>query len=229
MYIMLKIFIGYDSNEIVAFHTMVSSIIRYSTTPVSIVPLNLEHMKAFYNRAKDSTCSTEFSYSRFLVPFLSGFEGWSLFTDCDMIVTQDITRLFALADDKYAVQVVKHDYVPKNEIKFLGATQFQYPKKNWSSVMLFNNAKCQALQPSVVQNATGKYLHRFEWLENEDLIGTLPPEWNFLVSEYDVPSVTPSLIHYTVGGPYFNEYQDVDYAENWRQEMEFMSSVTQRK
>jgi len=119
-----------------------------------------------------------------------------------------------LKDETKAVLVCKHDYIPKEEVKFLGQTQTKYEKKNWSSVMLFNNQKCLSLTEDYVNSATGLQLHQFKWLESEDLIGSLPLEWNWLVGEYPTNKNAKNL-HYTLGGPYFSDYQDTDNASDW--------------
>jgi len=215
---MIKIFIGYDPREKIAYHTLVQSIIENSSEPVSITPIAKNHLGNIYKRTRSVKESTEFSLTRFLTPCLSGFEGWSIFMDCDMIVTSDIKALWDLKDDQYAVMCVKHDYTPSSERKFLDQIQTAYPKKNWSSVMLFNNAKCTSLTPEVVQHEDGLFLHQFKWLESEELIGELPHTWNFLVGEEEKLNngKIPDLIHYTLGGPYFEDYKGCDYEEVWK-------------
>ncbi len=128
-----------------------------------------------------------------------------------------------MQDERFAVQVVKHDHVPSEDVKFLGATQTRYEKKNWSSVMLFNCARCTALTPDYINSASGLDLHRFHWLSGDELIGELPHRWNHLV-DYDptLPESKLSLLHYTIGGPYFPEYKDCGYADLWRTELERM-------
>lgn len=218
---MVQAFIGYDPREAVAFSVLAYSIHMRASQPVSITPLMLSQLKSIYTRERHPLQSTDFSFSRFLVPYLSGYSGWSLFMDCDMLVLDDIAKLWALRDERYAVQAVKHRHVPKEDIKFLGAKQTKYEKKNWSSVILFNNAKCRVLTPEDVNTATGLELHQFKWLGNDDLIGEIPHRWNHLVG-YDVPSKEISLVHYTIGGPYFEEYKDCEYAEEWRRELRQM-------
>jgi len=225
---MINIFIGYDPRETVAFSVLAHSIHARSSQPVSITPLMLSQLGGIYTRERHSLQSTDFSFSRFLTPYLSGYSGWSVFMDCDMLVLDDIAKLWALRDDRYAVQVVKHNHVPKEEIKFLGAKQTKYEKKNWSSVMLFNNAKCRALTPEYVNIATGLELHQFKWLGNDDLIGEIPHRWNHLVG-YDAPDPDVSLVHYTIGGPYFEEYRDCEHAEEWRAERERMLYADRNK
>ena len=224
---MIKIFIGYDPREKVAYHTLVQSIIENASEPVSISPIAKKHLGNIYQRTRTVKESTEFSLTRFLTPYLSGFDGWSIFMDCDMIVTSDIKTLWDLQDDQYAVMCVKHHYTPSNERKFLDQIQTVYPKKNWSSVMLFNNAKCTALTPEVVQHEDGLFLHQFKWLESEELIGELPHTWNFLVGEEEkFPNETiPDLIHYTLGGPYFEDYKGCDYQEVWEEYKTEMTSA----
>ncbi|MEN3791775.1 glycosyltransferase [Fulvimarina sp. MAC3] len=209
-----RVFIGFDTKEVIAYHVLAQSILEKSSMPVQFTPIVLSNLEGIFTRERNSLQSTEFSFSRFLVPYLSGFEGWSLFMDCDMLMRVDIAELWKLRDEKYAVQVVKHDYVPKTETKFLGQTQTKYEKKNWSSVILFNNAKCSALTPDYVNSATGLQLHQFKWLEGDENIGELPAEWNWLVNEYD-HNPDAKNVHFTDGGPYFDEYKNDDYSEEW--------------
>jgi hypothetical protein len=221
---MLRVFIGYDRREAVAYHVLAHSILRRASIPVSVAPVMLSQLQGIYTRARGPTESTEFSLSRFLVPALSGYEGWSLFMDCDMLCRTDIAALAAESGrhaDK-AVLVCQHDYVPKSERKFLNQVQTKYPRKNWSSLMLFNNARCRALTPGYVNQATGLELHRFSWLEDDGLIGKLPLEWNWLVDEYEAKA-DAKIVHYTLGGPWFPEYEDCDYADEWRYELKAMT------
>lgn len=220
---MIRIFIGYDHREAAAFHVLSHSIMARSSAPIEIAPLALQNLQSIFTRPKDPKQSTEFSFSRFLTPYLSDYAGWSVFCDCDMLVLDDIAKLWALRDDRYAVQVVKHDHKPKDDVKFLGEPQTKYEKKNWSSVMLFNNAKCRALTPEYVNTATGLQLHQFKWLGDDGLIGEIPGRWNHLV-DYD-PPLPPdqlSLLHYTEGGPYFESYKTCGYADLWFAERERM-------
>jgi hypothetical protein len=212
---MLQVFIGYDPNETVAYHTLAHSILRRSSIPVSVAPLMQSQLKGIYTRPRGPTESTEFSLTRFLVPHLSGYRGWSLFMDCDMLCRADIAELAAYSErspDK-AVLVCKHDYVPKTERKFLDQVQTKYPRKNWSSLMLFNNERCGALTADYVNSASGLDLHRFAWTEDAR-IGDLPLEWNWLVGEYPHDPAA-KIVHYTLGGPYFDDYRGCDYAEEW--------------
>jgi len=223
----IRVFIGFDGREDVAFSVLAHSIHRNASQPVSIAPVMLSQLGGVYRRDVNPLQSTQFSFSRFLTPWLCGYEGWAVFMDCDMLVLDDIARLWALRDERYAVQVVKHVHVPKEDVKFLGAVQTKYEKKNWSSVMLMNCAKCTALTPEYVNSATGLQLHQFKWLDDDSLIGELPSRWNHLVG-YDPPRKDASLVHYTIGGPYFEEYAQCEYAREWWHERELMLAVDQR-
>jgi hypothetical protein len=211
---MINIFIGYDSKEKIAYHVLSESILKNSTKPVSITPIYLPNIKDDFLRERNNLSSTEFSFSRFIIPHLMNYQGWALFMDCDMLMKVDIAELWRLRDDKYAVQVCKHDYVPRTETKFLGHVQTAYPKKNWSSFMLMNCKKCIRLTPEYVNKASGLELHQFKWLENEELIGSLPLEWNWLAGEYPYKEDVKN-IHFTEGGPYFEQYADCDYSSEW--------------
>lgn len=220
---MIRIFIGYDPREAVAYNVLCHSIQARVSEPVAITPLSLKNLGELMWRERHDLQSTDFSFSRFLTPYLCDFEGWALFMDCDMLVLDDMANLWNLRDDQYAVQCVKHDHVPPEERKFLDQPQTKYEKKNWSSVMLFNNAKCSALTPDYVNTASGLELHRFHWLGDDTLIGDIPPRWNHLV-DYDpeTPLTEISNLHYTTGGPYFEEYKDCGYADIWQAEREQM-------
>jgi len=202
-----KIFIGYDPREKIAFHVLSQSIIENSSIPVSITPIYLKNLRKFYRRKKKIKDSTEFSISRFLAPYLSNYEGYSLFVDCDFIIREDVAKLVKIAksNSKKALWCVKHNYVPKNKIKFLNEKQLLYSKKNWSSFVVYNNRKCKILTPRFIEKANGLYLHQFKWTK-DSLIGALPRQWNVLVGEQKIPKDFKSL-HFTVGGPYFKKYK----------------------
>jgi hypothetical protein len=223
----IRVFIGYDTREAAAFSVLAHSIHARATEPVEIAPVKLSELAGLYRREWNPLQSTQFSFSRFLTPSLCGYEGWAVFMDCDMLVLDDIAKLWRLRDDRYAVQVVKHVHVPKEETKFLGAVQTKYEKKNWSSVMLMNCARCTALTPEYVNRASGLELHQFKWLEGDHLIGEIPHAWNHLVG-YDAPRRDASLVHYTIGGPYFDAYRDCEYAKEWFAERDAMLRVEQR-
>lgn len=225
---MINICIGYDPREAVAFSVLAYSIHARATQPVSIAPLMLSQLGGVLTRERHPLQSTDFSFSRFLTPYLSGFAGWSLFMDCDMLVQEDVAKLWALRDDRFAVMVVKHEHVPRETTKFLGEPQTKYEKKNWSSVILFNNAKCRALTPDYVNTASGLDLHQFKWLNDDALIGELPDRWNHLVG-YNPPRADAALVHYTLGGPYFAEYAGCEYSAQWRRERDAMLSISAAK
>jgi hypothetical protein len=224
---MINIFIGYDPREAVAYSVLAYSIQARASQPVSIAPLMLAQLKGILTRERHPLQSTDFSFSRFLTPYLSGHAGWSVFMDCDMLMLEDVARLWQLRDDRYAVMVVKHNHVPKETVKFLGEPQTKYEKKNWSSVILFNNARCRALTPEYVNQASGLELHQFKWLGNDDLIGALPERWNHLVG-YNPPRKDAALVHYTLGGPYFDDFRACEYAKEWFAERDAMLRVASR-
>jgi len=227
---MLKIFIGYDSVESVAWHTMAHSIFERSSAPVSIIPLYLGNLKDIYTRERNSKQSNEFSFTRFLVPYLSDYSGYAVFFDCDMMLRTDINEILDVVNSQpdKAVYVVKHDYTPKNKIKFLKQVQYEYPRKNWSSVVLWNcgHPSNKKVTKDYVNTASPMELHRFLWLKDEE-IGDLDVRWNWLVGEYANPPKDVKNVHWTVGGPYFNEYKNVDFSEEWFEEKDRMQNCNQ--
>ena len=227
---MIRIFIGYDRREAGANAVLAHSLNRRSSEALAITPVALDSLKkmGLYRRETNALASTDFSFSRFLAPYLCDFQGWAIFMDNDILALDDIAKLWALRDDRYAVQVVKHNHVPKEGVKFLDKVQTKYEKKNWSSVMLLNCAKCTALTPDYVNTASGLELHQFKWLAGDELIGGLPNRWNHLVN-YDPPNADAALVHFTLGGPYFNEYADCEFAKEWRAERDDMLHVEQRQ
>jgi hypothetical protein len=222
----VRVFVGYDPREGVAFDVLSHSIKSRTRAPVSVEPLALAELGDLMWRERHELQSTDFSFSRFLVPHLCDFEGWAVFMDCDMLVLDDIADLWALRDERFAVQVVQHDHRPGESTKFLDQPQNSYEKKNWSSVMLMNCARCTALTPDYVNTASGLDLHRFRWLGNEGLIGELPHRWNHLV-DYDppLPAEEISNLHFTSGGPWFAEYEGCGYADLWVAERDRMLSA----
>ncbi len=223
----LRVFVGYDPREDIAYQVCKHSIEKRSPNAV-VKPLIQKELReqGYYDRPIDKLASTEFTFTRFLVPELSNFNGWAMFMDCDMILQTDINELFAQADEKYALMCVKHDYTPKEGIKMDGQAQTVYPRKNWSSVMLFNcsHPSNQEINVELVNDPkiTGKYLHRFSWLKDDE-IGELSPEWNWLAGWYKEPDDgKPKLIHYTEGGPWFENYRYCEYHSEWKQELQEM-------
>lgn len=224
---MKKIFIGYDPREDIAYQVCKHSILK--RTPDAIIqPLIKKELEAqnWYTRPIDKLASTEFTFTRFLVPALMDHKGWALFIDCDMLLQSDITELFKLADNQYAVMVVKHAFHPTHTIKMDGKKQSRYPRKNWSSVMLFNcsHPSNKILTKELVNDETkdGAYFHRFTWLKDEE-IGTLHHEWNYLVGHHYLHDGLPKLIHYTEGGPWFKNYYMQHLSVEWRDEYKDMT------
>ena len=212
----IPIFIGYDPREAVAYHTCVNSIIRQASKPVAIIPLALNLFNDYTETHTDG--SNHFIYSRFLVPHLMGYQGHAIFIDGDMIVRDDIVKLWELANPYMDVQVVKHDYKTRMPIKYLGAKNEDYPRKNWSSVIIWNCSSWtnRRLTPDWIENATGAELHRFTWIP-DDRIGELPREWNWLPDEYG-PNDKAKLLHYTLGTPCFHEFANTPQGSEWHRE-----------
>ena len=222
----VKMFIGFDHVESVAYHVFDHSIQSLSSQPVSITPIRLSQLSKILTRERHPLQTNEFSFSRWLVPYLCDYEGWAIFADCDMLCRDDISKLWDMRDYLYAVQVVKHEHNPVEKEKYLGTKQLPYRRKNWSSVMLMNCAKCQALTPEYINNASGLDLHQFNWLEDKQ-IGELPSRWNHLVS-YDAPDKDTAIAHFTIGGPYFDEYRDCEFADEWFRRYQHMIHCEQR-
>lgn len=216
---MITVFVGYDTRETVAFHVCANSIIRQASEPVSIVPLALNLLNDYSETHTDG--SNTFTYSRFLVPHLMQYQGRAIYLDGDMVLLDDIAKLDQLFLDTTAVQVVKHDYTTNRSVKYFGAKNENYPRKNWSSVILWNCAhpKNQQLIPAYVEQNTGAHLHRFAWLEDSD-IGSLPIEWNWLPDELGGNSQA-KLLHYTLGTPCFEEFVSGPQTDAWHQEWTF--------
>ena len=212
---MIPIVVGFDAREAIAYHTFCQSVLEKASLPVQIIPL-AENTLAGY-RETHSDGSNKFIYSRFLTPYLNNFSGWAIFADGDMICQTDIKELWDLRDEAKAVQVVKHDYQTKAHTKYLGNKNENYPRKNWSSLILWNCAHPahRLLTPEFVQRQTGAYLHRFSWLQDEQ-VGELPRAWNWLAIEYE-DNPQAKLIHYTLGAPCFKDYADSEMAEHWHQ------------
>lgn len=209
---MIPIFVGFDQREAVAYHAFCQSVIESASTPVSFTPLHRGALPKIGRRDG----SNDFTYLRFLVPELMGYFGWAIFADGDMICRTDIQELWDLRDNSKAVMVCKHDYLTKHPVKYLGARNEDYPRKNWSSVVLWNcgHPSNRALNSDSIKEMTGAEAHRFDWLASDE-IGSLPLTWNWLVQEYQ-PNLNADLLHYTVGLPAFTEYSDKDHAEDWR-------------
>ena len=224
----VKIFVGWDSGEPEAYDVCRSSLIRHANTALEIVPIVQHDLRrqGLYSREADPLASTEFTYTRFLVPHLTNFQGWAVFCDCDFLWTRDVADLYACRDDRFAVMCVQHDYQPTESLKMNGQEQTVYPRKNWSSLMLLNcnHPATQRLTVDRVNTESGSYLHRFQWAKDTE-IGALDPTWNWLEG-WNTPKQDglPGAIHYTRGGPWFENWQDVDYADLWLAEYERVKS-----
>ncbi len=213
---MINIFVGYDPREAVAYHVCVNSIIRHSKMPLSITPLALNNLRDYAENHTDG--SNQFIYSRFLVPHLMEYKGWAIFIDGDMLLKTDISELWSLRDPSKAVMCVHHNYKTKAHQKYLGSANQDYPRKNWSSVVMWNceHPVNQVLTPEFIQNATGAQLHRFTWIPDNQM-GQLPVEWNWLPDEFG-RNPDAKLLHWTLGTPCFHEYADAPMAEEWHKE-----------
>jgi lipopolysaccharide biosynthesis glycosyltransferase len=212
----IPVFVGYDPREAIAYHVCCNSIIRNASAPVAIVPVALNLFSDYQETHTDG--SNHFIYTRFLVPWLMGWKGRAIFIDGDMIVRGDIIELYnSLGLDK-DVAVVKHDYQTKQTEKYMGAKNENYPRKNWSSVIVWNCASFpnRKLTPEFVMASNGAFLHRFTWLEDAR-IQELPPEWNWLPDEYG-PNPDAKLLHYTLGTPCFHEYANTPQNDEWHRE-----------
>jgi hypothetical protein len=216
------VFVGYDSREDIAWQVCRFSMQRHASPSVSVHPIRQTSLRelGLYTRPVDKNASTEFSLTRFLTPYLAATSGWSMFIDCDVLITADVSEILTGLDPSKAVYVVKHDYSPANLVKMDNKVQHLYPRKNWSSMMVFNGSHpdVQALTPKVVNEAEPAFLHRFTWVKNDNDIGEVDLTWNYLEGEYPVPEIPPKAIHYTNGGPWFEHWQDVAFGDLWRQE-----------
>lgn len=170
------------------------------------------------------TFSTEFSHTRFLVPRLMNYKGWALFIDADMIFLSDVAKVFEMRDNRFAVMCVKHNYPPRrDDVKMDGRTQRFYHRKNWSSFVLWNcnHPANKQVTSELVNFLPGRDLHSFSWLEGSE-IGSLPPTYNYIagISKPLGVNEKPDVIHYSDGGPWFDECQDVPFADLWTSEYE---------
>ena len=223
----MKVFVGYDTREDIAYQVCKHSL-ESRNKNVEVRPLKQNELReqGWYSRPIDKLASTEFTFTRFLVPELCNFDGWALFCDSDIIFIEDIKQLFDQADDKYAVMCAQHDYTPKEGVKMDGQTQTVYPRKNWSSVVLFNcgHPSNKKLDLNLVNNPeiTGAYLHRFSWL-NDSEIGQISHEWNWLTDWYEEgKDGSPKALHYTEGGPWFENYRNCGWHSAWKIELQEM-------
>jgi hypothetical protein len=218
----MKVYVGWDSREDIAYQVCEHSIKRRDPE-VEIIPLKQKEMResGLYRRDIDKLASTEFTFTRFFVPFLQDYKGWAVFCDCDFVWKVPAKELEKYCDDSKAVVCVQHDYTPKEGTKMDGQIQTVYPRKNWSSMVLWNcgHEKNKLLTPDLINKQSGAFLHRFQWLEDKD-IGSLPHVYNWLVGWYKEPKDgQPKILHYTEGGPWFEGYRECEYADDWKKEV----------
>lgn len=209
----ITIVVGFDQVEAIAYHVFCQSVLEKSSLPVQFIPLSQINLNNYHEIHGDG--SNQFIYSRFLTPYLNNYSGWAIFADGDMVCNVDIHELWNLRDESKAVQVVKHDYKTKKNIKYLGNKNEDYPRKNWSSLVLWNcgHTDNKILTPDFIAAQPGSYLHRFSWL-SDDLIGELPKEWNWLAIEYP-ENKKAKIVHYTLGTPCFKDYSDTSMSSFW--------------
>jgi hypothetical protein len=223
----LKVFVGWDPREDIAWEVCRHSILaRTDPRQVSVTPLIQSELRkqGLYTREVDIKAATEFSLTRFLTPTLAGHEGFAIFVDCDFLFLTDIRGVLDQIDPSKAISVVKHDYQPTDTFKMDGCVQYAYPRKNWSSFIVFNcsHPAVQALTPSIVNSAEPSYLHRFSWL-NDSEIGELDKGWNYLEGWYPAHYDKLNAVHYTLGGPWFEHQVNCDFSNLWIEEKEKMN------
>lgn len=226
----MRVYLGYDEREGEAYDVAVASLLRRSTLPVHVTPLRLRRLEECgllrrptdmrgqrYDLLSNAPASTDFAISRFLVPLLAQ-SGWALFADSDVVFLADVVELFALADPRYAVMCVQHEVMRTVRTKMDGQAQTLYPRKNWSSVMLWNcdHPANRRLSLVDVQERRGFDLHQFYWL-NDAEIGALPAQWNWLVGLQEKPAA-PKLAHFTLGGPWLPGWSGAEHDGLWFEE-----------
>ncbi len=218
----IRFFIGYDSKEDIAYRVCKYSLLKRATLDVKVISLKLDELisQKLYTRTVDPLASTQFTYTRFLVPKLMNYKGWAIFCDCDFIFLSDVSNLLRDLDETKAIYCVKHDYTPKERHKMDGQKQTIYPRKNWSSFIVFNcsHPSTKKLSLETVNSESGAYLHQFKWCRDDE-IGSLDERWNWLegwTSNHN--NNDPYAVHYTRGGPWFPEWQDVEFADEWKKE-----------
>ena len=238
------VYIGYDEKEDTAYEVLKFSLERIATKPIRVVPIkkNLIERMGIYTRKSNmihgqqydeidgKPFSTEFSFSRFLVPALNMYQGYALYMDCDMYIRADVNELFELCENSYyPLWCVKHKYAPKKGIKMDGKEQQPYPRKNWSSLMMFNcgHEVNEKLTPEAVNTKSGRWLHTFQWLPDKEAdIGTIPEEWNWL-DNHSSEDIEAKNVHFTTGGPWFNKWgssreKDTKYAVEWSNDADWL-------
>jgi hypothetical protein len=205
--------VGFDQREAISYHTFCQSVLEKASIPVRFIPL-AENTLRFYQERHENI-SNRFIFSRFLTPYLNDYQGMAVFADGDMVCQADIAELAAMFEPGKAVQLVQHDYQTKAAKKYLNNINVNYPRKNWSSLVIFNcqHPSNQVLTPAYIEQHEGSHLHRFAWLKDDE-IGALPLEWNWLATEYD-ENPNAKIVHYTLGTPCFRDYKSAPMAEQW--------------
>lgn len=232
------VFIGWDAREVVAFDVCRFSLLRHASIPLHVQALRRDELieKRLYSRTftrlhngqmiddqDGRPFSTEFSFTRFLVPHLMDHKGWALFCDCDFLFRADVEELMPLLDDSKAIMVCKQRHIPAESVKMDGQAQISYERKNWSSFILWNCAHPahRVFYPYDVSTESGARLHRFCWLSDGD-IGALPPQWNWIEG---TTQGEPKAVHFTAGGPWFPGYDAVAFAHEWLNERSLSEST----
>ena len=202
----LDVFVGWDLREPIAFDVAERTLLETASIPVTVTPIKLDDLvsRGVYERDVDPLASTEFTYSRFFTPWLAGFEGWALFCDCDFLFLADVAELLPYRDESKAVLCVQHDYRPTAATKMDGKVQTTYPRKNWSSFMLFNCAhpSTRKLTPELVNRESGAYLHRMQWARDDEIGACHRMELAGRL-EREAGRGPPKAVHFTSGGPWF--------------------------
>ena len=209
----ITLVVGFDQREAISYHTFCQSVLEKSSIPVCFIPLAENTLRFYQEKHKD--ISNRFVFSRFLTPYILEFQGMAIFADGDMVCQTDIAELVDLFDASKAVQLVQHNYQTKSPKKYLNNINVNYPRKNWSSLVVFNCAhpSNRVLTPAYIEERDGAHLHRFGWLPDEE-IGALPLEWNWLATEYD-DNPAAKIVHYTLGTPCFKDYRHTEMADSW--------------
>jgi len=227
-----NVYIGYDSRQDYPpkynkiknpCYEVCKSSIKRKSGRANIQPIKLDELieQGHYYREVDPLASTEFTYSRFLVPFLNDYKGMAIFCDSDFLWRCNIEELLQFYDERYAVSCVQHDYTPSSKTKMDGVKQTSYPRKNWSSLMMFNceHKDSKKLTPKVISTETPQYLHRMEWTGD---VGKIPIMYNWLEGDYP-KTINPKVIHFTNGGPW-HESWDGDWRQEWEEGYEYITS-----
>lgn len=221
----IRVFVGWDARESIAYDVCRHSLLSRSSVGVDVRPIRLNDLRndGLYWREGDPLASTEFTYSRFLTPHLAGFRGLAIYCDCDFLWLDDVATLAARIDPDMAVSCVQHDYTPRETTKMDGRVQSAYPRKNWSSLMVFSasHPACRTLTPALVNTAKPAFLHRMGWAADPE-IGSLDPRWNWLEGWNKPGASIPGAVHFTRGGPWFEQWRGVDYADLWLAERDSM-------